>query len=518
MADEQTDEMKKLKMLLIYYGRYWKVFLLSTVILVGIASTYICLSKPIYQITANILVEEKENNPMAQMMQSMAKGFSLTDILGGSVSIHDEMELLRSFSMFRRVVKTLHLNETYKSNAFLRPLTYYNNSPVRIIPVGNIADTLACSLNFKIQGNVNKASIKVKKGFRTLGSIETPLPTMLQTSYGCFKIDTTSFYIPEENFNVKVVFRGYDHAAELLQEKVTIDLITKKANIISLQIEETNIRKGKDILNTLIMAYNITSKERKNVLASNMDSFLSERINLISEELVEIEKEIEKYKKSNSLTDIEAEAKIILEKSSDFKERLIEAETQYTVIELVEEFLLKPENRFSLVPLNIGLNDRTVLEGLQKYNEALLERLRLLKTTQGNTPTVDIMNAQIDAMHDNMLATIRSIKSGFNHAKNNLKNQEDYFIGRIKGMPTQEREFINIKRQQMIKQELFVFLLQKKEENALSMAVTTPKAEIMDSAYNLNEPISPKPLQTIVLAIGLAIIVGGLYVKAKYQQ
>ena len=103
---------------------------------------------------------------------------------------------------------------------------------------------------------------------------------------------------------------------------------------------------------------------------------------------------------------------------------MIEAETQYTVIELVEEFLLKPENRFSLVPLNIGLNDRTVLEGLQKYNEALLERLRLLKTTQGNTPTLDIMNEQIDAMHDNMLATIRSLKSGFSHAKENLKNKE----------------------------------------------------------------------------------------------
>ena len=231
---------------------------------------------------------------------------------------------------------------------------------------------------------------------------------------------------------------------------------------------------------------------------------------------VEIEKQIESYKKENSLTDIEAEAKIILDKSTNFKERLIEAETQYTVIELVEEFLLKPENRFSLVPLNIGLNDRTVLEGLQKYNEALLERLRLLKTTQGNTPTLDIMNEQIDAMHDNMLATIRSLKSGFSHAKENLQEQGDYFMARIKGMPTQEREFIDIKRQQMIKQELFVFLLQKKEENALSMAVTTPKAEIVDKAYTLQTPVSPRPMRLLAFAMSIAIIGAGCYIKVRY--
>lgn len=293
-------------------------------------------------------------------------------------------------------------------------------------------------------------------------------------------------------------------------------MATKKADIINMQMKEMNIKKGKDILNELIASYNTSDKERRNVLAGSMELFLDERIRVISKELVEIEKEVEAYKKENSLTDIEAEAKIILDKSTDFKERLIEAETQYTVIELVEQFLLKPENRFSLVPLNIGLSDRTVLEGLQKYNEALLERLKLLKTTQGNTPTLDIMNEQIDAMHDNMLATIRSLKSGFSHAKENLQEQGDYFMARIKGMPTQEREFVNIKRQQMIKQELFVFLLQKKEENALSMAVTTPKAEIVDKAYSLSKPVSPRPLKLLAFAMGIAIIGAGCYVKVKY--
>ena len=511
----QLNDIGKLKEILVFYLRRWKIFLVSFIVCISIAILYLYITKPVYLVTANILVEEKESSPMNQM-QSMMKGFSLTDVFGGNSSIHDEIELIRSFSMFRRVVKSLNLNEKYSSGEWIFPISYYKNSPVVITPINDIADTLTATLKFKIKSSGKNVKVKMSKGFKTLHEETFSLPFIMQTSYGDFKIETTQFYNPNKEINVKVSFSGYDYATEMLQKEVEVDFATKKANIINMQLKEKNIKKGKDVLNELIASYNTSSKERRNALAGNMVLFQDERINLISKELVEIEKQIESYKKENSLTDIEAEAKIILDKSTNFKERLIEAETQYTVIELVEEFLLKPENRFSLVPLNIGLNDRTVLEGLQKYNEALLERLRLLKTTQGNTPTLDIMNEQIDAMHDNMLATIRSLKSGFSHAKENLQEQGDYFMARIKGMPTQEREFIDIKRQQMIKQELFVFLLQKKEENALSMAVTTPKAEIVDKAYTLQTPVSPRPMRLLAFAMSIAIIGAGCYIKVRY--
>ena len=187
------------------------------------------------------------------------------------------------------------------------------------------------------------------------------------------------------------------------------------------------------------------------------------------------------------------------------------------MIELVENFLLKPENRYSLVPLNIGLSDRTVLEGLQKYNEALLERLKLMKNTYIDNPTVTTINEQIDVMRDNMLATIRSLKSGFMYAREDLKKQEDYFISRIKGMPTQEREFANIKRQQAIKQELFLFLLQKKEENNLTLSITTPNAQIIDSAYYKSEPVAPNLKIVLLLSLFFGGALGGGYISlTKY--
>ena len=368
-------------------------------------------------------------------------------------------------------------------------------------------------------GKTGSGTIKAQLGlWKSIGKISfEKLPVTLQTSYGNFNINTTSFYIPGENYNIKAIYSGYNWVSEKLQELVTIYLVSKKANVINLSTIEQNRKKGKDILNTLIQVYNQSGIKQKNTLASNTISFLDERINLIANELSDIEKEIEIYKKENSLTDIETEAKIILEKSGDFKERLIDAETQYTVIELVENFLLKPENRYSLVPLNIGLSDRTVLEGLQKYNEALLERLKLMKNTYIDNPTVTTINEQIDVMRDNMLATIRSLKSGFMYAREDLKKQEDYFISRIKGMPTQEREFANIKRQQAIKQELFLFLLQKKEENNLTLSITTPNAQIIDSAYYKSEPVAPNLKIVLLLSLFFGGALGGGYISlTKY--
>ncbi|MCS2404269.1 hypothetical protein NXY31_05030 [Bacteroides salyersiae] len=290
---------------------------------------------------------------MSGMQAMMMNNTAFGSLLGGNTSINDELQLLSSFSVFRETVKDLSLNESYEVKKFPFNQKCYHDSPIKIIPETAIADTLSRVIKFNVKiGKTGSGTIKAQLGlWKSIGKISfEKLPVTLQTSYGNFNINTTSFYIPGENYNIKAIYSGYNWVSEKLQELVTIDLVSKKANVINLSTIEQNRKKGKDILNTLIQVYNQSGIKQKNTLASNTISFLDERINLIANELSDIEKEIEIYKKENSLTDIETEAKIILEKSGDFKERLIDAETQYTVIELVENFLLKPENRYSLVP------------------------------------------------------------------------------------------------------------------------------------------------------------------------
>lgn len=502
--------------------KYWYIFIISAFFCVGIGITYYLLAKPKFQILANILIKESESAGMAGMQAMMMNNTAFGSLLGGNTSINDELQLLSSFSVFKETVKELSLNESYEIEKFPFNQKTYHDSPIKITPEIDIADTLSRVIKFKIKVNKSgSGEVNARVGmWKSVGkAVFDKLPTTLKTTYGNFYISPTAFFSTDETYSIKATYSGYNLISEKLQELVTIDLVSKKANVINLTTIEQNRNKGKDIINTLIRVYNKSGIEQKNALASSTISFLDERINVIANELSDIEKEIEIYKKENSLTDIETEAKIILEKSGDFKERLIDAETQYTVIELVENFLLKSENRYSLVPLNIGLSDRTVLEGLQKYNEALLERLKLMKNTYIDNPTVTTINEQIDVMRDNMLATIRSLKSGFMFAREDLKKQEDYFISRIKGMPTQEREFANIKRQQAIKQELFLFLLQKKEENNLTLSITTPNAQIVDAAYYKSEPVSPNFKIVLLLSFVLGIIIGSGYISlSKYLR
>lgn len=166
----------------------------------------------------------------------------------------------------------------------------------------------------------------------------------------------------------------------------------------------------------------------------------------------------------------------------------------------MEEFVTSPSNKYSLIPLNIGINDSKAMEGLQQYNDALLSRMKLVKNTNENNPTIEISNEQLDAMRVNLLNTIKGVKNGLELTRNKLEEQQKYYETRLKNVPTQEREFKNIARQQYLKQELYMYLLQKREENLLTLSETTPKTQVIDAAYCMYKPVSPK-LTFILLGI-----------------
>ena len=284
---------------------------------------------------------------------------------------------------------------------------------------------------------------------------------------------------------------------------------------IYLAIQETNVQRGKDFLNKIIALYNDRGIDQKNISAQRTASFLEERIALNSKELSDVEHYIEKFKKENNITDIEVEAKILIEKNGDFKEKLIDSEIQYATVQLIEDFLKAPENRYAMAPLNLGITEKTAAEGLQQYNNFLLEREKLLQTTKGDNPAVLMLNKQIDLLRENVLETFKSIKAGFDVARNDLKKQEREFISRIGDMPTQERLYLDIKRQQVIKSELYLFLLQQKEENAMTIARSMPRAQIIDAAYSLLDPVKPNPLFVFSIALIIAFFIPVIVIAYK---
>jgi uncharacterized protein involved in exopolysaccharide biosynthesis len=197
----------------------------------------------------------------------------------------------------------------------------------------------------------------------------------------------------------------------------------------------------------------------------------------------------------------------MLTKNGDFKEKLIDSEIQFATVSLIEDFLNDPANKYALAPFNLGITEKTAAEGLQQYNDFLLERARLLSTTTEDNPSVKLLNEQIEIMRNNVLETFKSIKSGFSFARRDLQKQEQEFLSRIKKMPTQEREFLDIKRQQMIKSELYLYLLQQKEEAVMKLANPMDRVKIIDEAYSLSKPVKPNKLFIFSFAFVFALAI-----------
>lgn len=501
--------------LLIDYVKNWKLFAISLVVCVGLAGLYLIVKNPEFKVNANVLIKEdsKSGGLAASMMKSMPFGDVLS--VGGSV-VDDEIEVISSYSILRGAVKELGLNVSC-SKGFLKKKNYYKDSPLSITPkIADMADTLRYAIEMKI--SISKEGIAKVKAYsmdELVGEAKSAFPVNLTTVFGNFTIDTTSFFDASKSRKYELLYGGYGSATEALMRNVDISLASKKANVINLTMEDEIPERGKDILNSIISHYNSYGIEEKNLVSERTAVFLQQRIDILEKDLTSIEKTVERYKEDNQLTDIESEAKIILDRSSDFKERLISAETQFSVISIIEDFLEAPENKYAVVPMSLGIEEESAVESLLAYNELLMERLKLLRSTKPGNPMIESMNEQVDATRQSVLMTIQSIKRGIEYARNDLRDQEKYFMDRIKGMPKQEREYIEIKRQQEIKQALYLYLLQQQEDNALKLAMENPKAQIIDNAYVNSRPVKPMKLLVAAAALLFAVMLPVFYLYGR---
>lgn len=500
------------------YLKNWKLFLLSFIVCVGLAGAYMLIKNPEFKIAANILIkEDSKSGGMSGMASQMMKGMAFGDMLSvGGNGVDDEVEVVSSYSITYKAVKELGLNTQY-TEGFIKKKKYYNDSPLLLKPISpEMADTFKYHVRFKVEVDKQQlASVKAYYKRTKIAEVKSGFPVKVPTKYGDFVIDKTNFYKQDKKLNMEIYFAGYSGFTQSLMKELNIDIASKKANVINLEYEDELPYRGIDLLNSIIKHYNNYGIDEKNVTAERTALFLQQRIDLMDDNLKSIERLIEKYKEDNNLTDIETEAEIILDKSSDFKEQLIKAETQYTVISMIEDFLKAPENRYAVVPMSLGIEEKSAVESLLAYNQLLMQRLKLLRSTNPGNPIIESMNEQVDATRLSVLVTIQSIKRGIEYARNDLKMQQDFFMNRIKGMPKQEREYVEIKRQQEIKQALYLYLLQQQEENALKLAQANPKAQIIDEAFMYNIPVAPMKKLIALAALFFAVLLPVLYLYLK---
>lgn len=501
---QKKDEMAELREQIYRYLRAWRWFAVSVVGFLALAVLYIKLASPVYQVNANVLVKEDDKGGAAKgaaLMRSMGVGFP------GSMEVQDELYTLSSFSLMRQAMDSLKLYTSYEQVKFPFNKELYGDLPIRLEIPQAIIDTLEAGLRFTVKiDEKGLADIKVKgKGYK-LSLEDKSFPVSIDTKYGTFTLVKGDAFAEGKAAKYKISLSGLAEAAEDYLKIIDISLADKKANVLALSIKGTNPQKLKDLLNTLIALYNADASEEKSELTKNTADFIKKRLDVLNVELAQAEDEVEAFKKANKLVNLDYEAKAMLEQSGDLRAKLIEVTSQLSILEEAERSLKAQTTSYELLPVSVGGDNEGVVADIMEYNKLVLQYQRLGQTTNTDNPVMVSLRADIAAKRKNVLASLRNTCSSLAIAKKDLENQMNQFTGRFADAPTIEKNYVVIKRNQLIKEGLVVFLMEKGEENALSASLFTSKARIIDAAYKVTKPVWPKKLIILAVALFLGLV------------
>ncbi|RXG26005.1 GumC family protein [Leeuwenhoekiella marinoflava] len=488
------------------YLRYWPWFLIGIFSFIIIAFLYLRISVPVYDTVASIIIKNQEAKGGG--LGAGAADFADLGLLGGmsTNSIENEIGLLKSRRMMINTVRALNLNVSYYDLDGLKTDEIYLQTPyfVEVIQLNTqswVEAYEAETNQFTLKPNGNES---LRLSFIGTGEtlevntdelIELPFATILIKK----NLDSNSKY------PVLVTINPIENVADKYREKVEINVLEDNATLLELRLGSPVKQKAQDILDQLIFEYNKEAIEDKNEVAVNTARFINERLDIISGELDTVEVGLEEFKETNSLTNIEAESSLFIQSASDYRKREQELQTQLTIAQSVIGYL-QEDGKTSLLPADIGLEGESVNVQIASYNGLVLQRNRILSGATEKNPTVTRLNAQIGQLRQTILGGLERTVSSLKIGLRDLKQQSRVIGSQIAQVPTKERQFRDISRQQEIKEALYIFLLQKREENSLSLAATSPKAKIVDSAYSLSIPLYPKP--KIVLAAALLLGLG----------
>lgn len=515
---EQLEDQVNIQEILFRYLIHWPWFIVAIIICVAAAWGYLRLTTPVYNITATVLIKDEKKGGGASM-SSEFENMGLNGFVSSSSNLENEIEVLRSKSLAREVVNRLGLFVTYIDEDGFLSKELYRTSPVQVSLTPQEAEklqqTMKVSMLLQPTGAID---VKIAVGEKEYQKHFDKLPAVFPTDEGTVAFfannDTLLSVHPvsvtqERNITAFInrpfsVAKGYAGSLSILPA-------SKATSVVEVSLKNTNTQRGMDFINMLLEVYNINANNDKNEVAQKTAEFIDERIGIISRELGSTEKDMENFKRSAGITDLSSEAQMALSGNAEYEKKRVENQTQIHLVQELQRYM--SGNDYEVLPTNLGLQDAGLAGAIDRYNEILSERNRLMRTSTESNPTIVNLNNSIRAMHGNVKATLDATLKGLEITKADLMREANRYSRRISDAPTQERQFVSIARQQEIKAGLYLMLLQKREENAIILASTANNAKIIDEAMADGSPVSPKR-RTIYLAalvFGLGVPVGIIY-------
>ena len=500
--------------------RHWWLFALSFIFCFGILFLYLRKTLPSYIVSSTVLVDDHSLS-FAGIGNSKGNSMLKSVMGGGDVNVFNEIEILASENLAAKTVDALDINcRYYEKTGFLKKQDHYGTSPIIVEAPKELFDTLSVTLPFKIKVYADgKTDITVKKGmfsnYAELKGVE--LPATVKTPFGLFVVKPTQYFTPKHEYSITASVAGNIPAALELQKDMTVDLKAKKTDIVYMDVMDNDVKRGRDILNTLVRLYNERGMKESDTQGMTTARFIDERLSLIYKNLMGSEAEIEAYKKAHSLVDPYTQVKSSIIKGETSESAIIALETQYRIASMIKGFITDPANKHSLIPFE---SDSLSAKMVRSYNALITQRQHLETSAKADNPALVQLDQQLNAMRENMLGSVNNALGAMRIKIDKAKDVQGESKGDMSQFASTERETRTLYRNQAIQNELYIFLLQKREENALKMAAAQPKGKLVDEAYAASEPVKPKKplLAFVALIMTFALPFCILYVKKMLKN
>ena len=514
----------------------WQWFLVSMFIFVCGALIYLRYKAPVYQVSAKMLIKEENNNrrPSTQMLANMQDlGF-----ISNSAGIDNEMEILKSRVLALEAVKDLKLYTEYRSEGRITKVLVYKTNPIIVDMVAEDLEDLdlwrgSISMKLTQEGNtynVKGVNCEFEGSFSTLpATVETPFGILTFTKneaipqikhLSALQGDGGQESAEQKGINYFITITSPAAIASQYAMALSVAPTSKLTSIAELTINDLNAERGYDYLKQLAICYNRQANADKNEIAYKTEEFINARLQKISDELGATESQLEEYKRNNNLIQLKMDASQTMNQVNQYYSQLVEATTQVQILDDLRKYVDNPENKYQLIPSNVGMTDAASNSLIVQYNNTVLSRNRLLASASENSPLVQTQTDMLDQLEVSIKEALKQARRTADIARQGVETKYREFMGKVENAPEQERVLTQIGRQQDVKSGLYLMLLQKREENSISLAATADKGRLIDEP-SFGGKVSPKSaiilLAAIILGFALPLLITYLLQILRYK-
>ena len=508
----------------------WKWFVLSLIICMGAAHIYLRYATPIYQSAAKLLIKDDEGSSSSSFKggNSIMSATNL-GIISNSNGIDNEMEILKSRTLAQQTVYDLKLYVNYRHEGKLKDHVLYGDQEVNIDMDLEHLKKLNAPMNLKIT--------REGRNYHVTGSYYVPidnnsfkpeavnidktfsaLPATIGTRVGVVRFTQNGNYMLRDGESLKATMIAPEIAAGKYVGNLNVTESSKTTTIVDLVLNDEIPQRAIDYLKQLAIVYNRQANEDKNEIAVRTEQFINQRLEKINAELGSTEGQLENYKKRNNMVELKTNATQAVANADQYAQKLSEANTQVALLDELTKYMNEPSNRHQPIPSNVGLSDASATSLINEYNKIALQRNQLLHSASENSPTVTPLTAQLDDLNSSIKRAMTQARAGLKIQRNSIAAQAGKYEGQINNTPEQERMLTQIGRQQEVKSGLYLMLLQKREENSISLAATADKGKLIDTPVFTGK-VTPKNsiIMLIALILGLAIPAGILFLLEFFR-